>query len=278
VYKFKSFIKQWWGILFSIPLIALLLACVIAMTYFRCNNFSISASADSGVVAYADECNSSSNSFVVDTTNHSWYSVGTGFSCYQYNFKFKTDGYYELYLCDFVVDDTYTFVICYEIGWETKVRYIQPAVCVYPWGHRTSLSTVIDNNTKSCVVTAEATSYQFLIDRGLLDDTDATILTGTIYVFKGSYSGSFDVFTQLSYAQGYSAGYSQGKIDGYAAGTYDEATTPTTWYSYILTIADVPFNLISNMLNFELFGVNIGNFAFAIITGAIVLSLIKLLI
>jgi hypothetical protein len=276
VYKFKSFIKQWWGILISIPLIAILLACVIAMTYFRCNNFSISASADSGVVAYADESNSSAGYVVTDTDRLGVYTLSSDIACYRFDFNFS-NGYYEIRFRGLEVDQPYTFIFCINDGWQTNFYSFTPILIVASWGER-SYFTSIDDNTSFSVLTPVQDTYQFVIDRSIKPNASSSSMTGSIYVLRGSYSSSTDVLFQKFYLNGYSAGYSQGKIDGYAAGTYDEATTPTTWYSYILTIADVPFNLISNMLNFELFGVNIGNFAFAIITGAIVLSLIKLLI
>lgn len=59
---------------------------------------------------------------------------------------------------------------------------------------------------------------------------------------------------------------------------YVRASNTYTFNSLISSVIDVPIRAFTSLFNFELLGVNLANFFFAILTVCIVLAIIKFII
>lgn len=92
-----------------------------------------------------------------------------------------------------------------------------------------------------------------------------------------------------SYDLGYNNGYTQGNIDGnstgynqgYATGykdAEDQDSTAVTIFSGILSVGLLPVNFFLAILNFEVFGINIGAFVSALLTVAIVVIVTRMVV
>ena len=86
---------------------------------------------------------------------------------------------------------------------------------------------------------------------------------------------------QAGYDQGFTDGESSGHDKGYAEG-YTEANntnpTATVIFSGIISIGLMPINFFLAILNFEVFGINIGAFVSALLTVAIIVIIIKIIV
>lgn len=91
---------------------------------------------------------------------------------------------------------------------------------------------------------------------------------------------------QMNYNEGYTAGYDDGQADGFTDGRqtgYAEGIqyasqqdqTALTIFTGICNVGLLPVNVFLQMLNFEVFGINIGGFVSALITVAIVVIIIR---
>ena len=90
----------------------------------------------------------------------------------------------------------------------------------------------------------------------------------TVYLIEGDVS--MDSFIDAAYNNGYNSGYDQ----GYKEGEYDGMNSTSILKSVILTVMSGPFVIVSNALNFEIFGINIYTFIQIILTILIVAFLI----
>ena len=80
------------------------------------------------------------------------------------------------------------------------------------------------------------------------------------------------------YNAGYNSGFNAGKVQGYNEG-YDKAmSVSNNLFSYILSVAQVPVNMIQDMLDFEILGVNMANFVLSIFTACLVIVVLKIFI
>lgn len=80
------------------------------------------------------------------------------------------------------------------------------------------------------------------------------------------------------YNAGYNSGFNVGKVQGYNEG-YDKAmSVSNNLFSYILSVAQVPVNMIQDMLDFEILGVNMANFVLSIFTACLVIVVLKIFI
>lgn len=76
-----------------------------------------------------------------------------------------------------------------------------------------------------------------------------------------------------NYALGYETGYSDGVHDGYAEGSGD--ANHYTFFRLFGAIADTPIMILRNLLGFEVFGVEAIHILMSMITGVIVLWIIR---
>lgn len=75
--------------------------------------------------------------------------------------------------------------------------------------------------------------------------------------------------------QGYENGLIKGEKNGYNKGYNDGANAGNTWYQLFFAVVDAPVHIFSSLLNFEIFGVNMRNFALALLTLGIFIIIIK---
>lgn len=83
--------------------------------------------------------------------------------------------------------------------------------------------------------------------------------------------------SNASYNNGYTTGYQTGYTTGYTEGSSQDETAVAI-FSGIIEIALVPINFFLAMLNFEVFGINIGAFVSALLTVAIVVIIIRIVV
>lgn len=96
--------------------------------------------------------------------------------------------------------------------------------------------------------------------------------------FSFDYSYGYvnsDIVTKAAYDRG----FYEGSQEGYAEG-YDEAarlfgSTDTSFGALFLAIAEVPYNIISSMFSFELFGYDMSQFVFSLITVIIIICIVR---
>ena len=82
-----------------------------------------------------------------------------------------------------------------------------------------------------------------------------------------------EIGQNIGYANGYDIGYT----NGYDVGLQDGADFENvyTFDRLLSSVIDVPIKAFRSMFNFELLGVNLANFGFAILSVCLVLAVIK---
>lgn len=80
-----------------------------------------------------------------------------------------------------------------------------------------------------------------------------------------------------AYNDGYGAGYNQGTADGWEEASQVD-TTAVTIFSGILSVGLLPVNFFLAILNFEVFGINIGAFVSALLTVAIIVIVTRMVV
>lgn len=91
----------------------------------------------------------------------------------------------------------------------------------------------------------------------------------------GLLEGSNNANQEL-YNEGYTTGQNVGYNQGYTAGVAD--SNEYTFNGLITSIIDVPIKAITGLFNFEILGVNLSGFFFALLTVCVVLTVAKLFI
>ena len=84
---------------------------------------------------------------------------------------------------------------------------------------------------------------------------------------------------QQGYNDGNEEGYNDGLQEGYANGyqdALDQGSTAATIFSGIVNVGLLPVNVFLGILNFEVFGINIGAFVAALMTVAIIIIIIRM--
>lgn len=106
------------------------------------------------------------------------------------------------------------------------------------------------------------------------------IYTITSGAYESGYTTGRNEGYQNGYADGEKAGsetgYGQGYEIGYNAGYSSGQASSTNLWSYILTIGQAPFEFMKDMLNFEIFGVDIIGLVSSLLTAALVVTIIRI--
>lgn len=76
--------------------------------------------------------------------------------------------------------------------------------------------------------------------------------------------------------EGYNRGYAEGKAYGYAAG--EQSTVKDDFGKLALSVVSAPFTAISNMLNFEIFGINLAGLVFFMLTAILIVFVLRRLL
>ena len=89
-----------------------------------------------------------------------------------------------------------------------------------------------------------------------------------------NYDSAFDIGYNKGYDVGYDVGYNNGELDGIKKGENVNASIGDMF----LQIIDAPRQAIANILNFEIFGLNVSGLVFFLITAVLVVAIIKFFI
>lgn len=90
-----------------------------------------------------------------------------------------------------------------------------------------------------------------------------------------AYQDGYDKGYSDGYEEGHDVGYNSGYGNGYSE-ALDQGSTAATIFSGVVTVGLLPVNVFLGILNFEVFGINIGAFVAALMTVAIVIIIIKM--
>lgn len=96
--------------------------------------------------------------------------------------------------------------------------------------------------------------------------------------YDKGYDAGESAGSQQGYTQGYTAGYTQGETDGYNEGFDDASGSNYTFFSLFGAIADTPIMFLRQLLGFEVFGVQAISILMSMLTGCIVLYLVRKII
>lgn len=105
--------------------------------------------------------------------------------------------------------------------------------------------------------------------------------TGSVY--NDGYVNGYNEGKNTGYIDGYTNGKTEGKSEGYQNGYntgysegYDKASKDIgNFFGFIASIGEAPANMIQEMFNFEIMGVNVSTVIFALLTTALVVILLK---
>lgn len=91
------------------------------------------------------------------------------------------------------------------------------------------------------------------------------------------YNTGYDKGNEDGYTTGYNGGYAQGKQDGYSVGYNDGAENAGnfTFFSLFSAVIDAPVQAITGLLDFEVFGYNMKNFCFSLLTVCVIITIVK---
>lgn len=81
--------------------------------------------------------------------------------------------------------------------------------------------------------------------------------------------------SEAAYNQGYNEGRNVGYNEGYNEARELFADADTSFGSLFLAIAEVPYNIISSMFSFELFGYDMSQFVFSLITVIVIICVVR---
>lgn len=91
--------------------------------------------------------------------------------------------------------------------------------------------------------------------------------------YNDGYSKGLDDGNTKGYADGLSAGYQNGYATGYSDGL--NTASQTSFSSLFGAIADTPIMFIRSLFNFDLFGMNVFIIIMSLLTGFIVIYIVK---
>lgn len=84
-----------------------------------------------------------------------------------------------------------------------------------------------------------------------------------------------DIVTDAAYDRGYSVGRQEGYSEGYDEAARLFGSSDTSFGALFLAIAEVPYNIISSMFSFELFGYDMSQFVFSLITVIVIICVVR---
>lgn len=152
---------------------------------------------------------------------------------------------------------------------------------------------ITDTNGNSLLVNAGAVSENYRKFELPAEKTKTPFIVKNYYIYVGRPTDNLKEFTLYSgselwnagYVAGQNYGYKQGYTEGektaskiqYSAGYAKgvESAKTNHWYNLFFAVVDAPVNVMSSMLNFEIFGVNIKNFLFGLFSICLVIVIIK---
>ena len=113
----------------------------------------------------------------------------------------------------------------------------------------------------------------------LINDSGVQYGIGFDIGYNNGYSAALNNYSkelENEYNKGLESGIKFGYADGYSKGVED--SNNYTFTSLISSVVDVPIRAFTSLFNFEILGINLANFFFALLTICLVLAIIKLVI
>lgn len=118
----------------------------------------------------------------------------------------------------------------------------------------------------------------YLSDLKLLEIVGSTALYSQGYdvgFAEGNNAGYYNGF-EMGYDKGYGDGFPDGKDVGYYDGVADAGDY--SFFSLISSLIDAPIQAFTGLFNFEVLGVNLASFFFALLSVCVVLTIVKMVI
>lgn len=138
-------------------------------------------------------------------------------------------------------------------GWDSSVDNLGVNDIVY---------CDVDFTAKYTIITEFWNGYEYAKDENYNNGYD-----------EGYLSGKDDF-----YSSGYDDGYSSGYGVGFSEGESSALSSKDTFKSFMYSIIDAPFNVLSNAFSFEVFGINLSYFLISIVSLLLVAVVIRKLI
>lgn len=208
----------------------------------------------------------STNNSLVDGVNISYY-WGFNMNSYTYYHYFNSGSYLNAYYNSNDIylyrNFTYNDVLLPNGSgtWNTNLTSLNGNNYVYA----TLRLNIMNSNTyNTLLANTDDSSYQSGYETGYQTGNSEGYATGR----------------QEGYDEGYSIGKSEGHSEGYAEGIAEGMETGhiTEIFSNIVQVGILPINVFLAMLNFEVFGINIGAFASGLLTIAIVIIIVRIVV
>ena len=108
------------------------------------------------------------------------------------------------------------------------------------------------------------------------DDNELFITIQTQPVSDEEWSGTWSDGYDEGYTNGKNEGYQNGYTDGYTEGA-GQNSTATTIFTGIISVGLMPINFFLGILNFEVFGINIGGLVAGFLTIAVTLIIVRII-
>lgn len=125
---------------------------------------------------------------------------------------------------------------------------------------------------------------EFVTDSSISINVDTSQFYQQLLDF-GNYAKGYDTGYQAGYGNGYAEGNSDGQSAGYQIGysdgyqeASDQNSTAVTIFTGICEVGLLPVNVFLGILNFEVFGINIGGFVASLMTIAIVVIVLRVVL
>lgn len=118
----------------------------------------------------------------------------------------------------------------------------------------------------------------YLSDLKLLEIVGSTAFYSQGYDvgFADGNNTGYDNGYDIGFEDGHNEGFSEGKDVGYYYGVADAGDY--SFFSLISSLIDAPIQAFTGLFNFELLGVNLASFFFALLTVCVVLTIVKMII
>lgn len=226
----------------------------------------------------------------------------SGFSCSELSLNFNNDEESGLLPFErFKVYVEYTFDTCNSCLFDRDlVYYFNAYESLYNTSVNSYSSTLVYDSSRRLYLLdmslVNTNGYVYELGTGLLDyslfyvdslsDTIGFSFCADLSEYNSGYTVGYEIGTKLGYsdgfnsgsAVGYDQGYKIGNMNGYDKG-YAEGTEHANDYTFtglISSVVDVPIQAFTSLFNFEILGVNLASFFYALLTVAIILTVVKL--
>lgn len=97
------------------------------------------------------------------------------------------------------------------------------------------------------------------------------------HAYWNGYDDGYNYAHDTAYYEGYDLGYNEGYTDGYNTGSTTTGEASVI-FAGILNVAMIPVNFFLAILNFEVFGINIGGFVTGLLTLAVIYIIWKIIL